>query len=50
MLPILRNYITRMTTFMKTKFKKSDDHRNIDKHRVAANITLYQNIYQINLR
>ena len=30
-----------MTTFMKTKFKKSDDHTNIDKYRVAANITEY---------
>ncbi len=31
--------ITRMTTFIKTKFKKSDDQTNIDKFRVAANIT-----------
>ena len=30
-----------MTTFIKTKFKKSDDQTNIDKHRVAANITEY---------
>ena len=30
---------TRMTTFTKTKFKKSDDQMNIDKYRVAANIT-----------
>ena len=34
-------HITRMTTFIKTKFKKSDDHTNIDKYRVAANITEY---------
>ena len=32
---------TRMTTFTKTKFKKSNDQRNIDKYRVAANITEY---------
>ena len=30
-----------MTTFIKTKFKKSDDQTNIDKYRVAANITEY---------
>ena len=30
-----------MTTFTKTKFKKSNDQRNIDKYRVAANITEY---------
>ena len=32
-----------MTSFIKTKFKKSDDQTNIDKYRVAANITEYQN-------
>ena len=32
---------TRMTTFIKTKFKKSDDQTNSDKYRVAANITEY---------
>ncbi len=32
---------TRMTTFIKTKFKKSDNQRNIDKYRVASNITEY---------
>ena len=26
-----------MTTFIKTKFKKSDDQTNIDKYSVAAN-------------
>ena len=36
--------ITRMTTFIKTKFKKSDDQTNIDKYRLAANITEYYNI------
>ncbi len=30
---------TRMTTLIKTKLKKSDDQTNIDKYRVAANIT-----------
>ena len=36
----LNNFIkTRMTTFTKTKFKKSDDQTNIDKYRLAANIT-----------
>ena len=28
-----------MTTFIKTKFKESDDQTNIDKYIVAANIT-----------
>ena len=28
-----------MTTFIKTKFKVSDDQTNIDKYRLAANIT-----------
>ena len=31
----------RMATFIKTKLKKSDDQTNIDKYRVAANITEY---------
>ena len=31
--------LTRMTTFIKTKFKISDDQTNIDKYRLAANIT-----------
>ena len=35
--------LTRMTTFIKTKLNKSNDQTNIDKYRVAANITkLYQ--------
>ena len=39
---------TRMTTFIKTKFNKSDDQTNIDKFRLAANFTelsyyVYQN-------
>ena len=35
-----------MTTFIKTKFNISDDQTNIDKYRVAANITEYQNNLQ----
>ena len=30
-----------MTTFLKTKFNISDDHTNIDKYRLATNITVY---------
>ena len=30
---------TRMITFIKAKLNKSDDQKNIDKYRVAANIT-----------
>ena len=30
-----------MTKFIKTKFKKSDDQTNIDKYKVAENITEY---------
>ena len=30
-----------MKTFIKIKFKKSDDQTNIEKYRVAANITDY---------
>ncbi len=30
-----------MTTFIKAKFKISDDHTNIDKYRLATNITVY---------
>ncbi len=33
--------IIRMTTFIKTKLKKSDDQTNIDKYSVDANITEY---------
>ena len=32
---------TRMTTFIITKFKISDDQTNIDKYRLAANSTEY---------
>ena len=30
-----------MTTFINPKLKKSDDHTNIDKYKLAANITEY---------
>ena len=36
-----------MTTFIKTKFKKSDDQTNIDKYRVAANIREYHIISKL---
>ncbi len=36
-----------MTTFIKTKFKKSDDQTNIDKYRVLANITEYHIISKL---
>ena len=39
--------ITRMTTFIKTRFKKSDDQTNIDEYRVAANITEYHIISKL---
>ena len=32
---------TRMTTFIKMKLEKSDEQRNIDKYKVALNITEY---------
>ena len=32
---------TRLTKFIKAKFKKLEDQTNIDKYRVAANITEY---------
>ena len=38
---LTRHLKTRMTTFIKTKFRKSDDQPNIDKYRVAPNITEY---------
>ncbi len=36
-----------MTTFIKTKLKESDDQTNIDKYRVAANITKYHIIWKL---
>ena len=39
--------LTRMTTFIKTKFKRSDDQTNIDKYRLAANITEYHIISKL---
>ncbi len=37
----------RMTIFIKTKLKKSDDQTNIIKYRVAANITEYHIISKL---
>ena len=36
-----------MTTFIKSKLKKSDDQINIDKYRVVANITEYHIISKL---
>ena len=36
-----------MTIFVKARFKKSDDQSNIDKYRVAANITEYHIISKL---
>ena len=36
-----------MTTFIKTKFKISDDQTNIDRYRLAANITEYHIISKL---
>ncbi len=41
---------TRMTTFIKTKFKILDDQTNIDKQRLAENITEYQFILKLILQ
>ena len=41
---------TRMTTFIKTKFKISDDQTNIDKYRLSANITEYHIISKLILQ
>ena len=38
---------TRMTTFIKTKFKKTNDQTNIDKCRVVTNITQYHVISKL---
>ena len=39
-----------MTTFIKTKFKISEDQTNIDKYRLAANIILYHIISKLILQ
>ncbi len=41
---------TRMTTFIKTKFKISDDQTNIAKYELAANITVYHIISKLILQ
>ncbi len=38
---------TRMTTFIKTKCKMSDDQTNINKYRLAANITEFHIISKL---
>ncbi len=38
---------TGMTTFIKVKFEKSDDQTNIDKYKLAANITDYHIILEL---
>ena len=42
--------ITRMTTLIKAKFKKSGDQTNIDKYIVVANFTEYHVISKFSLR
>ena len=44
------NIKTRMTTFIKTKFKILDDQTNNDKYRFAANITVYHIISKLILQ
>ncbi len=39
-----------MTTFIKTKFKISDEHTKIQKYRLAANITVYHIISKLILQ
>ncbi len=39
-----------MTTFIKTKFKISEEKTNIDKYRLAANITVYHIISKLILQ
>ena len=40
-------HVTRMSTFIKAKLRKSDPLPNIDKYRVAANITEYHIISKL---
>ena len=47
---MLNGRLTRMTTFMKTKFKISEDKTNIDKYRLAVNITEYHIISKLILQ
>ena len=42
--------ITRMTTFIKTKFKISEDQTNTEKYKLAANITEYHIISKLFLQ
>ena len=43
-------YKTRMTTFIKTKLKISDDQTNIEKYRLSANITEYHILSKLILK
>ncbi len=43
----MKYYENEMITFIKAKFKKLDDPTNIDKYRVAANVTEYQIISKL---
>ena len=47
---LLKLQKTRMTTFIKTKFKISEDQTNIDKYRLAANIAVYHIISKLILQ
>ena len=46
----LNMYITGMTTLIKTKFNISDDQKNIEKYRLAANIKLlwFRKSFEVN--
>ena len=44
---LLKIDITRMTTFIKTMFKISDDQTNIDKSRLSAKLTVYHIISKL---
>ncbi len=46
----LKYKVTRMTQFIKTKFKISDNQMNVDKYRIAANITEYHIISKLILQ
>ena len=44
---VWNHLLTRMTTFIETKFKKSYDQTNIDNYKVAANIIEYHIISKL---
>ena len=43
----LKVLATRMTTYIKTKYKKADDQTIIEKYRLAANLTEYHIISKL---